>query len=91
MPASRRPALRPPTVGLEELHRRKARLAELCEAFPETIAVNRYDNEHLSMEVVHTGTEGTSMVKGMDGEGRARGVAMMERKRIKEAFRNIFC
>lgn len=51
MPANRTPATRPPSAGLEELHRRKARLAEVCEAYPQTVAVNRYDNEHLSLEV----------------------------------------
>jgi hypothetical protein len=51
MPASRRPATRPPSAALDELHRRKARLAAICEGYPETVALNRYDNEHLSLEV----------------------------------------
>jgi hypothetical protein len=51
MPALRRPATRPPTADVEVLRRRKARLASICEAYPETVASNRYDNEHLSLEV----------------------------------------
>mgnify|MGYP001210293491 CR=1 FL=1 len=51
MPAPRRPATRPAAVGLEELHHRKVRLAEICAAYPETAAVNSWDNEHLSLEV----------------------------------------
>jgi phosphoribosylglycinamide formyltransferase-1/phosphoribosylamine--glycine ligase/phosphoribosylglycinamide formyltransferase/phosphoribosylformylglycinamidine cyclo-ligase len=36
---------------LEELRQRRAELAELCEAYPETAAVSEYDNEHLSLKV----------------------------------------
>ncbi len=51
MPAPRTPATRPPSVSLPELQQRRARLAELCEAYPETVAANRWNNEHLSLEV----------------------------------------
>jgi len=33
------------------LRRRKARLAKICEAYPETVAANTWSNEHLSLEV----------------------------------------
>jgi hypothetical protein len=33
------------------LNGRKARLAQMCEAYPETAAVNQWDNEHLSLMV----------------------------------------
>jgi hypothetical protein len=51
MPAPRTPATRPPTAGMAVLRSRKTRLAKICEAYPETVASNRYDNEHLSLEV----------------------------------------
>lgn len=51
MPAPRTPATRPPAVGMTVLRRRKARLARLCETYPETVAVSPWENEHLSLEV----------------------------------------
>lgn len=51
MPAPRTPATRPAVAGLDELRLRKARLAEICEAYPDTVATNTYENEHLSLQV----------------------------------------
>ncbi|MEX1021509.1 MAG: MmcQ/YjbR family DNA-binding protein [Dehalococcoidia bacterium] len=51
MPAPRTPATRAATATMAVLRKRKARLAQICEAYPETEAANRYDNEHLSLEV----------------------------------------
>ncbi|MQA89774.1 MAG: MmcQ/YjbR family DNA-binding protein [Gemmatimonas sp.] len=51
MPAPRRPATRQPTASMTELHRRKAHLAKICEAYPETVAHSPWENEHLSLEV----------------------------------------
>lgn len=51
MPAPRTPSTRPATASKVVLRKRKARLAALCEAYPETEAANRYDTEHLSLEV----------------------------------------
>jgi hypothetical protein len=51
VPAPRTPATRPPQVDIEDLRRRKERLATICEAYPETVASGRWDNEHLSLEV----------------------------------------
>jgi hypothetical protein len=33
------------------LRRRKARLAKICEGYPETVAISPWSNEHLSLEV----------------------------------------
>jgi hypothetical protein len=51
MAAPRRPSTRQATASDAELAKRKARLAQVCEAYPQTVAANRYDNEHLSLEV----------------------------------------
>jgi hypothetical protein len=51
MAAPRTPALRAATASMSVLRKRKQRLAKLCAAYPDTEAVNRYDNEHLSLEV----------------------------------------
>jgi hypothetical protein len=51
MPAPRTPATRPASAGLEELGRRKAQLAQICEAYPDTVALSPWGNEHLSLEV----------------------------------------
>ena len=51
MPAPRTPATRLATASMEVLRQRKARLAKLCEAYPETVASVPWDNEHLSLEV----------------------------------------
>jgi hypothetical protein len=49
--AERTPATRAASASLAVVRRRRARLAKLCEAYPETEATNRWDNEHLSLEV----------------------------------------
>lgn len=51
MPAPRTPATRPPSATMAMLRRRKARLAKLCDAYPETAASSFWENEHLSLEV----------------------------------------
>jgi len=51
MPAPRTPSTRAATASADVLKRRKARLAKLCEAYPQTTATSPYDNEHLSLEV----------------------------------------
>jgi hypothetical protein len=51
MPAPRTPATRRPLASKAELSRRKRRLAQICEAYPDTVASDRWDNEHLSLEV----------------------------------------
>lgn len=51
MPLPRTAATRPASASMEELLQRKARLAELCVAYPETTAGSQWDNEHLSLEV----------------------------------------
>lgn len=51
MPAPRTPATRPATASKAVVDRRKARLAKLCEAYPETIATSTHENDHLSLEV----------------------------------------
>lgn len=51
MAAPRRPSTRQATASDADLSRRKARLAAICESYPETVAANRYENEHLSLEV----------------------------------------
>ena len=51
MPAPRSPATRPAAVGMDVLRRRRARLAEICEALPETVAAMSAGSEHLSLEV----------------------------------------
>ena len=51
MPAPRTPATRPPSASHAVLRRRKARLARICETYPETVAISPWDNEHLSLEV----------------------------------------
>ena len=79
MPAPRTPATRPPLAAMTELRRRKGRLAEICEAYPETVASNRWSNEHLSLEVAgkrfgyflyqHFGDDGRSGVVLKAGPG----------------------
>lgn len=51
MPAPRRPSTRAATASLEALWARRQRLAAICEAYPETVAADRYSNEHRSLEV----------------------------------------
>ena len=51
MHARRTPATRPPAVSMAVLRRRKARLAKICEAYPETVAASTEGSEHLSLEV----------------------------------------
>lgn len=51
MPAPRTPATRPPSASMAVLRRRKARLAQICETYPETAASCPWENEHLSLEV----------------------------------------
>ena len=51
MAAPRRPSTRQATANDAELAQRKARLAQLCEAYPQTTAASKWDNEHLSLEV----------------------------------------
>lgn len=51
MTLPRTPSTRPPLVGLDELRIGRARLAGICTAFPETVAVNPWEKEHLSLEV----------------------------------------
>jgi hypothetical protein len=77
MPASRSPARRPPSVGLDELHRRKARLAAICDSYPETVAVNHYDNEHLSLEVAGKGF-GYYLYQHFGDDGRSGAVLKAE-------------
>jgi hypothetical protein len=50
MPA-RTPATRAATADRDTLTERKQRLAAICLTYPETVAEDRYDNEHLSLEV----------------------------------------
>jgi hypothetical protein len=51
MRAPRTPATRAATASLSVLRERKQRLAKMCKTHPETEAMNRYDNEHVSLEV----------------------------------------
>ena len=51
MPAPRRPSTRAATTTTAELRRRRDRLARICEAYPETVCADRYDNEHRPLEV----------------------------------------
>ena len=51
MPAPRTPATREATASDAVLRRRKRRVAAICEQYPETVAADRYGNEHLSLEV----------------------------------------
>ena len=51
LPAPRTPATRCATVGIDVLRERRARLADLCQRYPPTIAVPQLDREHLSLEV----------------------------------------
>ena len=51
MPVPRTPATRTPSVSMAVLRHRKGRLAKICEAYPETVAANAWDSEHLSLEV----------------------------------------
>lgn len=51
MPARRTPATRAASASMTVLRRRRARLAEMCGAYPETVASSPWDNEHLSLEV----------------------------------------
>lgn len=51
MPAPRTPATRQPSASLAVVRERRARLAEICETYPETVAISPWDNEHLSLEV----------------------------------------
>lgn len=51
MPAPRRPSTRAATASLDTLWTRRQRLAAICEAYPETVATDRYANEHRSLEV----------------------------------------
>src|SRR5437762_3497934 len=51
MPAPRTPSTRKATVTLATLRKRRKRLAAICEAYPQTIAISRSDREHLSLEV----------------------------------------
>ena len=51
MPVPRRPATRPAVASLATIRKRRTRVERLCEAYPDTEAANRYDNEHRSLEV----------------------------------------
>lgn len=51
MPAPRTPATRPAIASLAVLRRRRARLARLCDAYPDTTATSPWENEHLALEV----------------------------------------
>jgi hypothetical protein len=51
MPAPRTRATRPASASIAVLRRRKARLAKICAVYPETVAANTWDSEHLSLEV----------------------------------------
>jgi phosphoribosylglycinamide formyltransferase-1/phosphoribosylamine--glycine ligase/phosphoribosylglycinamide formyltransferase/phosphoribosylformylglycinamidine cyclo-ligase len=51
MPAPRAPATREATASAATLDERRRRLAAICEGYPETVAVARWDNPHLSLEV----------------------------------------
>jgi hypothetical protein len=51
MPAPRRPSTRAATANAATLRKRRDRLAQICEGYPETEFADRYDNEHLSLEV----------------------------------------
>lgn len=51
MPAPRRPSTRAATASLDLLWARRQRLVEICGAYPETGATDRYSNEHRSLEV----------------------------------------
>jgi hypothetical protein len=51
MPAPRRPSTRARTASLDTIWERRLRLAAICEAYPETVATDRYNNEHRSLEV----------------------------------------
>lgn len=51
MAAPRTPATRAASASEAVLQRRKAQLTKLCEGYPETVAISRYDNDHLSLEV----------------------------------------
>jgi len=51
MPAPRTPSNRKATATLAVLRRRRKRLAKVCEEYPQTTALSRYANEHLSLEV----------------------------------------
>lgn len=51
MPAPRTPATRAATASLDEVRERRQRLAALCDGFPETVATQPWENEHLSLEV----------------------------------------
>ncbi|MGE3962313.1 MAG: MmcQ/YjbR family DNA-binding protein [Dehalococcoidia bacterium] len=51
MPAPRTPATRPATASAATLRKRRDRLQKICERYPETEFLNRYDNEHRSLEV----------------------------------------
>lgn len=51
MTLPRTPATRPPSASMDVLRQRKARLAKICEAYPQTVAVDPWGKEHLSLEV----------------------------------------
>ena len=51
MPAPRTPATRAATARPATLRTRRDRLQQICETYPETEVLNRYDNEHRSLEV----------------------------------------
>ncbi len=51
MPAPRTPSNRAATASAATLRKRRDRLTKICAAYPETEALDRYDNEHRSLEV----------------------------------------
>ena len=51
MPAPRTPATRTATASAATLRKRRDRLAKICAPYPETEVLDRYQNEHRSLEV----------------------------------------
>ena len=70
MPAPRRPLMRASTATAAVLRKRRDRVARICEAYPETVCADQYDNEHRSLEV--TGKRfGYFLVEHFGDDGRS--------------------
>ena len=51
MPAPRRPSRRAATASAATLRKRRDRLAKIVETYPDMLFLDRYENEHRSLEV----------------------------------------
>lgn len=82
MPAPRTPSNRAATAGAATLRKRRDRLQRICQAYPETEFLNRYDNEHRTLEVAGK-RFGYYLVDHFGDDGRS-GIALKAANGVQE-------